>query len=128
MTVIDNENVRPFDIDGTLILPYVNEPNILYKQLGRVVEVFDPIENKTIKMVAHEPMVRLLREEHHRGCYILVWSRSGKEWAANVIKALGLESCVHLVMNKPIVYFDDTPVADWLKDRVFLPADMQYKR
>lgn len=111
-----------WDIDGTLILPY----DKTQKQLA--VDVYDAITNKYIKMAVHEPMVRLLREEHHRGGHIVVWSRGGYEWAANVIRALDLTSCVHLVMSKPMAYFDDVPIAEWLPYRVYLDPKMQYKK
>lgn len=123
MTIIDNENIRPFDVDGTLIVPY--DPNA-----GQFTAafVFDPVDNKTIKVTINQAMTRMIREEYHRGGYVIVWSRSGKEWATNVVRALGLQEYVHLVMSKPTVYFDDLPVGEWLKDRVFLPPTTRYKR
>lgn len=125
MITIKNENIRPFDIDGTLVLPYnpwiVNQP-------GRDVLVYDSVEDKHIKMIAHEPMIRLLKEEKAKGSFILVWSRSGNDWARNVIKALQLTEYVDVVMSKPLVYFDDVDVKDWMKDRVYLSPDMRYKK
>lgn len=122
MIVIDNENIRPFDVDGTLIVENTKD------FVGRTVEVWDTITKKHLTFRVNEPMVRLLLEEHHRGNYVLVWSRGGKEWATEVIKALQLDSKVHLVMTKPIVYFDDLPVENWLKDRVFIDAKVNYKK
>ncbi len=110
----------PFDVDGTLVLPAADR--------GEHVNVYDPIEHKLIRMRVHEPMVRLLKEEHHRGNFVIVWSRGGYEWAAEVVKALKLEDYVHLISDKPFVIFDDLPVEDWLKYRVFLPPDTVYKR
>lgn len=120
MRIIDNENIRPFDVDGCLICAIDKSPI--------TVDVYDAVTKSTIKVGVNQAMVRLVREERHRGGYILVWSRSGYEWATNVVKALGLDGVVHQVMSKPIAYFDDTPVEEWLKDRVFLPPDMVYKR
>ena len=120
MILIKNENIRPFDIDGTLIVPYS-------KNLP-VARIYDAVTKGTIKVSINESMVRMLREEHHRGGYIVVWSRGGHEWAANVIRALGLEQYVHLVMSKPVVYFDDIPVKKWLKDRVFLKPEDNYRK
>ncbi len=121
MEVIKNEHVVFFDIDGTLILPY-EEGN------APTVDVFDAITKKFIRMRVHQPNVRLLIEEHHRGSYVIVWSRGGSEWAANVIKALHLEKRVHKVLTKPLVYFDDIAVEKWLPYRVFLDPDIKYKR
>lgn len=119
--VINNENVRPFDVDGTLVIHDYKKYDI------KTVEVFEPATKRFVTMGIHEPMIQLLKEERYRGNFILVWSRAGKQWADNVVMALGLEDQVHLVMTKPLVYFDDIDVSEWLKDRVFLPPDAIYK-
>lgn len=119
MNVVKHDHIRPFDIDGTLI---VNRREDLPR-----VDIIDPLTNRTITMSVNKAMVRLLKEEHHRGNYILVWSRGGYEWARNVIQALDLVPYVHQVMTKPICYFDDKPVKKWMKDRVFIGPDEKYK-
>jgi|SRR5665213_730286 len=119
MKVCTNENVRPFDIDGCLI--------VSADQSSLKANVLDPVTGKTIKVGVNRAMVRLLKEEFQRGSFILVWSRSGYQWAKNVVIALELEQYVGQVMSKPIVYFDDTPVKKWLKDRVFIGPDVKYK-
>jgi len=119
MRVIKSENIKFFDIDGTLILPYTTGPAIY---------VYDAVTRKDIKMQAHEPNVRLLLEEKHRGSTIIVWSMGGYEWAANVVRALNLVTKVDFVMSKPLAYFDDVPIDEWLRFRVFLDPNMKYKR
>lgn len=121
MIVNKNENIRPFDIDGCLVFVSKDLSN------AEIVEVVDPVNAGTITMHINKNMVRLLLEEHQRGGYILVWSRGGWEWARNVVLALGLDDYVHEVMSKPLVYFDDTPVTKWMKDRVFIGPDERYK-
>lgn len=123
MIVVKNESIIPIDIDSTLILP-IDEN----KFAGRKVDVYDSVTKKFIKMIAHEPNIRLLREEHHRGSYIVVWSKGGYEWASNVIKALDLVPYVDIIMSKPKTYIDDTPVKKWMKDRIWLSPDMAYKK
>lgn len=123
MKTVENENVNFFDVDGTLVLhEEVDEFDDNY------LKVKDSMGNGHIVVRVHQPMVRLLKESHARGFYIIVWSKGGYQWAANVIEALGLEKQVHLVMSKPEVYFDDTPIDKWLTSRVFLPADTIYKQ
>lgn len=123
MKVIDNENIRPFDVDGTLI-----DNGYKWESGAEYVYVKDSITNKEIRCKVNRSMVRLLKEESSRGNYVVVWSRSGKEWAKNVILALKLKAYVKLVMAKPLVYFDDLPVEQWLKDRVFIDGNSNYKR
>lgn len=120
MKTIRNERTIFCDIDGTLIV----EPN---DSMG-VTLIVDPLDpHNQIAVTRHEPMIRLLKEEHHRGAYVVVWSRGGYEWAETVVKALGLENYVHQIMSKPLVYFDDVEIKDWLPYRVFLPPEMKYK-
>jgi len=124
MRIHKNEHVAPFDVDGTLILPLTAE-NAMH---GRKVQVWDSISKKYISMVAHEPNIRLLIEEKHRGSLVIVWSRGGYEWAANVIRALDLVSHVDDVYSKPLAYFDDLDISEWLKYRVYLSPETRYKR
>jgi len=124
MKTVKSEHVVFFDIDQTLIL-YKDTPGA---DTEPVVLVLDPIRNKRIEFKEHTAMTRLMREEYHRGAYIVVWSRGGYEWAANVIEALGLEECVQQVMSKPVAYFDDKPVAEWMNNRVYLEPGTPYKR
>lgn len=123
MQVIKSENIKPFDVDGTLVLPNDNDTK------GDYIEVLDPVTNTFILMKIHKPNVRLLREELQRGAQVIVWSRSGWEWAQNVLKALDFgDSCNIIVMSKPIAYFDDMPVEQWLKDRIYLDPNLPYKQ
>lgn len=124
MLINKSENNIMVDIDGTLIehLP----PDQLDKA-KRIVKLFDPISGSDITVAVNEPMVRLVMEEYHRGSCITVWSRGGWQWATDVIRSLELEPFVYEVRTKPLVYFDDVPVEEWLKYRVFLPSDTTYK-
>lgn len=123
-TIIRNENIAPFDVDGTLIIHGTIDDLSKYSTVA-VVDPVNPLQ--TITVGVNEPMVRLMREEAHRGATIFVWSRGGYEWADNVIVALGLEAVVDYVMTKPKAYFDDTSVDKWLNDRVFIGPETVYK-
>lgn len=123
MRINKSEQVSPWDIDGTLIIHLSDNQLVMHPK----VDVYDAVTKKFITVGINTPMVRLLREEAHRGACIKVWSRGGWEWAANVIKALGLVTCVDEVMSKPMVYFDDIPIEQWLPYRVFIAPDTVYK-
>ncbi len=122
--VVRSENVKPFDVDGTLILHAGVEGHPSFRKIT----VYDAVEKKNLEFTVHEPMVRLLLEEHHRGSFIIVWSRSGYEWANAVVEALGISDKVNFISSKPTAYFDDVPVENWLKERVFLTPDHPYKK
>lgn len=123
MRIIESEDIAPYDVDETLILH-----DLTQHPRYRKISVTDPVDlTKKITVRVHEPMVRLLKEQHVRGSHIIVWSRGGYRWALNVIQALKLESYVHIVMSKPLKYFDDVPVEQWLKDRVYIAPGTTYK-
>jgi hypothetical protein len=123
MKVIKNENIMTFDVDDTLIL------HLSEKELSKhtVLQVWDEIESKTICVGINKPMVRLLKEEIHRGNQVIVWSRGGYRWAASVLNALQLSDLNIIVMTKPLVYFDDKDVKEWLPYRVYLSPETVYK-
>ena len=124
MKINKNERTIYIDVDDTLIL---STSNPKAEKLLRA-DVLDPLTHKYIKVAVHEPMVRLLKEEKHRGSHITVWSRGGYEWAANVIRGLDLVPFVDEVCSKPMVYFDDVEIASWLPYRVWLEPDCNYKK
>lgn len=51
----------------------------------------------------------------NRGHMVIVWSKGGWEWAARVVRELGLESYVTMVMDKPWFYLDDKPADTWME-------------
>jgi phosphoserine phosphatase len=123
MQVIKNERISPFDVDGTLVL-HLN-PTELSK--FKTVEVWDPIHSAFLTVGIHEPNLRLLKEELHRGAQVIVWSAGGNEWAQNVVTALNLDHYDIIVMTKPHTYYDDKDVADWMTRRVYLGPNEVYK-
>lgn len=125
MKIIRSEQTSFWDVDGTLILPYDATAT---RQVGRTIDVWDCVTQSFIRMVAHEPMVRLLIEEKSRGAWVIVWSRGGYQWAADVVRALDLVGCVDEAMSKPMAYFDDKDISEWLPYRVWLDPKMNYKQ
>lgn len=113
-----------WDVDSTLVFSL--DPDRLVP--GRKVQVYDAVTGQHLTMIENQAMVRLLREEKHRGANITVWSRGGYEWAANVVEALGLTDQVDQVMSKPMAYMDDLDISEWLKYRVYLPPTKVYKK
>lgn len=111
-----------FDVDQTLIMHTKD-----LSSSDTVVKIYCPIDGRDLTFVINEPMVRLLKEEHSKGHFVTVWSRGGNQWATDVVKALDLEYYVHLTLDKPLVYFDDKPVDEWLIYRVYLSPDTVYK-
>lgn len=124
MTIIRSENIKPFDCDETLVLHNINNP--AYSELP-LIQVDDAVTGGSIEVRVNENMVRLLEEEKSRGATVVVWSRGGYQWAADVVKALDINLSVDIIMSKPTFYFDDTPVEKWMESRVYLTPETSYK-
>ncbi len=126
MRIHKNEHITPWDIDDTLIY---SKKVMLLGELEQSAYVEDPLNASVkIKVYINLNNVRLLKEEFARGSEILVWSRGGYQWAANVIRALKLEEYVSDVYTKPFVYFDDKDISEWLNQRVWIAPEVRYKR
>lgn len=122
MKVVKNERIVPVDIDDTLVM-HQNYDNIAFPKSIR-----DPYEDcKYVEVWPNLPMIKIMKEEHKRGSFVIVWSKGGFAWAEAVIKALQLEEYVDMIMSKPFVYLDDKDVGEWLKDRVYLKPTTIYK-
>jgi hypothetical protein len=122
MKINKNEYVVFFDCDHTLIFP--TNPTVP----GIKVQVYDAVTKKFLTMIGNESMIRLMKEEKHRGANVKVWSRGGWEWAANVVRALDLVPYVDEVLTKPLAYMDDLDIGEWLKYRVYIPPTTVYKK
>lgn len=125
MKVIRSEYPVPVDVDSTLVM-HMKQP--LAHKHEDAIRVRDSAEGGYIYVLPHKPNIRLLKEEKSRGAHIIVWSRGGFQWATDVIKALKLQKYVDIVMTKPLTYIDDVKVSDWMKYRVWLPFEADYKK
>jgi hypothetical protein len=115
------EHVKPFDVDGTLILNFVDkEGSIRFR---------DPETNTEEVAYPHWPNINLLKKYKEEGCTIIVWSGSGGHYSHNVLVALGIRDLVDLVMDKPLEYVDDqdcgysrnnAPHQGWMGRRIWL--------
>jgi phosphoserine phosphatase len=126
MKTIQNENVIFFDVDDTLVLWESRSVGSADWAREARVNVVDPYDNKTVYLTKHQPHIKLLMNHKARGSTVVVWSQGGYAWAEAVVKALGLEEYVDLIMSKPRTYVDDLPVSDWLKDRVYISRDSSW--
>lgn len=93
-----------FDVDDTLVA--WDLPNDLSPDKEVVsVHCNGHISHKQINVYN----VTLLKQFAATGHKIIVWSRSGADWAEAVVKSLKLESYVDVICGKPTYYIDDDP-------------------
>ena len=110
MLYLDTDNVIYFDCDNTCIMHDYREEDykdtIVLDNWGTDMRVFP---NKFT--------IEALKNHHAKGHKVIVWSYGGSKWAREVVRGLGLEEFVDVVMCKPIhSYYDDLPAREMLDD------------
>jgi predicted phosphatase len=113
MQVIPNDRILAVDVDGTLVdtLNHITISPYLVLNYGNSIYKLAPRRFNIDLMIHHKRV---------RGYFIMVWSANGVVWAERVVKLLGLEQYVDLVITKPLEYIDDKPVEQWMTNRIWL--------
>lgn len=115
MVVIDGRCSVFFDCDDTLVLwnvdlpdvPKVAVPTVVSKMHLNEMEEVHEVPSYIEYLTPHVKHIEKLKELKGKGCTVVVWSQGGSDWAHAVVKALQLEEFVDLVIEKPIIYYDD---------------------
>lgn len=63
--------------------------------------------------------IDLIKELRTVGWQIVVWSQGGADHAERVVKLLGIENLVDVIISKPTIYVDDLPFENQYIKRVF---------
>jgi phosphoglycolate phosphatase-like HAD superfamily hydrolase len=117
MQVLKKETTVFCDVDQTLVIwtkKYANPHT-------GAIKIIDPYTQDTLYLQPHKPHIRLLKQYKTRGYGVVVFSKAGYKWAEAVVKAVGLEPTVDLVMSKSDKYIDDkTDIQDILGCHVYL--------
>lgn len=115
MNVIHNDNVAYFDVDDTLLMwqwPKEMEDQVIEIQL-------DP-SRPVARVVPHKVHIERLLRHKMIGNSVVVWSRSGYQWAQAAVYALGLQDHVDAAMAKPFYYYDDKKCCDILGEHRYI--------
>lgn len=135
--LIESERIVWCDIDGTLVIHgnWFTEMRLCYSDGSiehvkdeNIITVTDPYSGEIVNLRKNNPMIRLVKEEKSRGATIIAHSANGYRWVNTIIKALQLEKYVDIMLSKPIAYFDDKDVKDWVGQRVFIDHETIYKK
>lgn len=109
MLVLPDKDTVFWDIDDTLV--------VWDTWQGREDEIliFDEPRYRSINVVPHYEHITLLKKHKKMGKNpTVVWSAGGSEWAAAVVKKLGLEEYVDVIMCKPKYYYDDLHCTEFM--------------
>lgn len=98
------------DVDETLAMS--NLSNYEEKDWKTVHYVNGPID-----IVPNEKNINLLTLFYKLGYTIIVWSKTGGDWARLVSETLGIDKMVAVYLTKPTFYLDDQEVTEWMGGR-----------
>lgn len=114
MFINDNELSIMFDVDQTLIM----WDNALFDTNS--ICIVRPDTKRHNYVLPHIEHIELLKQHHHRGYWVTVWSASGTAWAVAVVEALELKEYVNEVRTKPLKFVDDLQANEILGTRVYI--------
>lgn len=116
MIELKKDNVAFFDVDDTLIIYHFP----IHRE-DEAIDIFIP-DRELFKahVIPHKDHIERLKLHKAWGNGVVVWSRSGHEWAKAVVEALGLTEYVDLVCSKPFYYYDDKECCKILGEHRYL--------
>jgi phosphoserine phosphatase len=129
MIVIPCKQATFFDVDDTLVMwdatpEQLEERGVDFTCPGSLVTIdecgtegFAPEWKQ--RLLPHRVHIEQLKKHKQRGHTIIVWSAGGYDWAAAVVKALGLENYVDLVISKPSWFYDDLMPSEFMGKRYY---------
>ena len=130
MIVVPCKQTTYFDVDDTLVMwdatpEQLEERGVDFECPGSFTIIDGEMKETPPwkeRLLPHRYHIEQLKKHKMRGHTIIVWSAGGYDWAAAVVKALGLENFVDLVISKPTWAYDDLqpnefiPKPSWKKD------------
>lgn len=118
MNIIGNDQVICYDVDDTLVIwdipPGKEHEAIEFDNFG--VKVW---------LLPHKKHLEMLKNSKARGHHVVVWSQGGFSWASEVVRVLGIENYVDIVMTKPKWMVDDIKPNEWTTHFYFKPESNQ---
>lgn len=114
MQVIKNDMTAYVDVDQTLVLwGYTSED-------PGAIQIQSPDGLVSEYVIPHLPHIEKVKHHKARGQLVVVWSAGGWEWAEAVVRKLGLENYVDLVIAKPQWAWDDLTPNEFIRERCYI--------
>lgn len=110
--VMYNHKVVYFDVDDTLVVHDLSS-----YEGERILELDYGIEPITVGV--NQKNVNTLIWCAKLGYSIVVWSKTGGDWAYEVVRALRLSKYVRFCLTKPNFIVDDRPATDWIGNNLW---------
>jgi hypothetical protein len=107
---LENYKTVFVDIDETLLMSDLSE----FPEESQIEIKYGP---GSIAVVPNSKNVKLVQKFFKLNYAVVLWSRTGSDWAEAAGKALGIDSMVSLYLTKPQFYIDDKPCESWMGQR-----------
>lgn len=124
MYFLKGDNSIFFDVDNTLILWNCDsqDPRTIWIPSLKTNGINEDgtTAYESVPVVPHEKHLLMIKRHKQLGNTVVVWSKSGPEWARNIVEHFGLTEYVDLVCGKPAVIYDDLKPDQFLTDCRFL--------
>jgi hypothetical protein len=121
MKVIKSSRIVMFDVDETLV---IWDWRAIDPEGKNLISISNPAGACQELVMPHDRHITLMRQFKARGHTVVVWSQGGWAWSESVVKALGIEELVDLIIDKPSWYVDDLPSEVFMKSPIYLdPLD-----
>jgi len=105
--LIPNLKVYCSDVDDTLVMHDLSE----YPKESQITVNYT---NGPMVLVPNKKHINLLIKFYKLGYHVVVWSRTGGDWAQLVSQSLGIDQYVNTYMTKPLFIADDKVPDEWL--------------
>jgi FMN phosphatase YigB (HAD superfamily) len=128
MIVIPGERAVFFDVDDTLVLwsakPEELEAHGVSFQCPAGGAVIDdeiiPSSPWSEFLLPHRKHIARLIKHKKDGDTVIVWSAGGYDWAESVVRTLGLEDYVDLIISKPYCFYDDLTPGEFMGQNCYI--------
>lgn len=114
--VIRYDNIAYFDVDETLVF---TENKDKHEPKHAMITIAIPGKPGVLCEI-NQPQVDRLKMHRIWGNGVIVWSKSGFDWAEAVVNALELNDYVDAILAKPTYYYDDKKCCQFLTEHRYL--------
>lgn len=126
--------VAYFDVDHTLVIWELEGEDLLSKDNSDLTGIVRLLKDRPEKLnILHNGCSFTIRpiwthvlqlvQQKIKGVNMVVWSASGADWAEAVVKRLGLEDYVDVILTKPDFYYDDSNPEGFMGRHFFFAWD-----
>lgn len=79
--------------------------------------------NGAVSITPHTKNIELVKLFYKLGYEVIVWSKTGSDWAEAVCTEVGLRPYVSTYLTKPMYYIDDEECSKWMGQRRWLKPE-----